>query len=212
MNNEFPIIKANKFSTSRRKIVLGHGINDAEHMTTLIVNGKRKMCPFYSTWHGMLMRVFSEKIHKRQPTYKNCTVSDEWLLFSNFMQWMKTQNWHGNQLDKDIISQGNKHYSKEYCVFVPHHINSLLTKSFSTKGAYPTGVSFDKKKKKYTAQCSTYGESNFLGRYCSPEEAEEAYCEFKHNHITEIASKQADKRIKAGLLAHAKAIIDGLKN
>lgn len=62
--------------------VYGYGICDI----TGIENGKQMK--YYETWKGMLRRCYSELYHKKEPTYKECSVCDEWLLFSNFKNGM----------------------------------------------------------------------------------------------------------------------------
>ena len=109
-------------------LVCGVGINDADYVvkkfeTIGYVDGKRKRklvwtCPYHRAWESMLKRCYSAKYQERQPTYKGCTVSDDWLTFSNFRAWMIAQDWEGKHLDKDLLFEGNKIYSTETCVFV----------------------------------------------------------------------------------------------
>lgn len=89
-----------------KKTIYGVGTNDANY---LVVN-KGVRCPYYKKWSSMLERCFSKSLHKKHPTYIGCTVCNEWLLFSNFRSWMMKQEWVGMELDKDIISIGNKKY------------------------------------------------------------------------------------------------------
>ena len=74
----------------------------------------------------MLQRCYSESHLVRQPTYKGCSVCEEWLTFSNFKSWMEQQDWEGKQLDKDLLVYKNKIYSPETCVFVSSVINSFF--------------------------------------------------------------------------------------
>ena len=78
----------------KSKLVSGVGINDADYEVQkyTVVSGKRKriwICPYYITWTHMLQRCYSEKSQLKHPTYKGCTVCDEWLIFSNFKTWME---------------------------------------------------------------------------------------------------------------------------
>lgn len=95
----------------------------------------------YVVWCDMLRRCYSEKYHKKKPTYKGCSVCDEWLLFSNFKRWFDENYIDGYCLDKDIIVKGNKVYSPDTCCFVPKCINSLLTNRKMHRGLEPIGVS-----------------------------------------------------------------------
>lgn len=88
------------------KLVYGVGINDCP-------KGETKGNKIYKTWAGMLKRCYSDAYHIERPTYKDCKVCGEWLTYSNFAEWAKTQDYEGKQLDKDIITPGNKIYCPE---------------------------------------------------------------------------------------------------
>ena len=81
------------------------------------------------------------------PTYKGCSVSEEWLRFSNFKRWMEKQDWDGKQLDKDILFEGNKVYSAETCVFVTSVVNSFTSDSGAKRGEWLIGVSLGIKRR-----------------------------------------------------------------
>ena len=140
----------------RNRLVFGVGINDADYNVCehYIVDGKDKIvwvCPFYQTWKSMLKRCYSEKEY---PTYKGCSVCDEWLIFSNFKRWMEQQDWQGKQLDKDLLIEGNKVYSPETCIFVDQVINKFVTDSGAARGEYMIGVYWRKHVGKFVSQCS----------------------------------------------------------
>ena len=81
------------------RLVQGVGVNDAGYRVAIkerlpCSNGKRIqkevwMCPYYSKWKSMLVRCYSTKYHQRRPTYKDCSVCNDWLLFSNFRKWVE---------------------------------------------------------------------------------------------------------------------------
>ena len=82
----------------------------------------------YDLWRHMLMRTTS-KFWKKYPCYKGTTVSDDWLSFDNFYEDIKElpnyEEWKNNygkrmMLDKDVLGNGKKHYSKETCCFLSH--------------------------------------------------------------------------------------------
>ena len=101
----------------------------------------------------MLQRCYSEKWQERYPTYKGCSVSEEWHTFSNFKAWMEKQQWEGKQLDKDILFEGNKVYSPEPCVFVTRKTN-MFTTDRAARGSGLLGMHWDKEKAKFRAGCN----------------------------------------------------------
>ncbi|QXO12766.1 hypothetical protein pEaSNUABM49_00553 [Erwinia phage pEa_SNUABM_49] len=104
--------------------------------------------PLYKTWHNMLKRCYSAKYQEQRPTYKGTTVSDEWLLFSNFEKWCDCKFIVGYVLDKDFIAGDLKIYSPKTCAFIPKELNtSILERDYSS--AYPLGVSLITQKKWY---------------------------------------------------------------
>jgi hypothetical protein len=199
------------------KLVYGIGINDADYVTKIsdclgYVDGKRKRklvwyCPFYAKWRGMLQRCYSEKLHEKYPTYKGCSVIEEWLTFSEFKSWMETQEWEGKQLDKDILFPNNKIYSPEACVFVDQKVNSFILESTATRGEWPLGVYFNKQCRKFIAKCwsVTTGKREHLGIFKTPEEAHQAWLTFKLEQAYILAAEQTDERV-------AKALIDKYEN
>jgi len=88
------------------RLVCGVGINDADYPTRRYktVNGKSKLvwtCPFWRKWKDMISRCYSERELEKYPTYKGCSVCEDWLYFSRFKAWMEKQAWEGLVLDKD---------------------------------------------------------------------------------------------------------------
>jgi hypothetical protein len=188
-----------------RKPVYGVGINDSDYVTERKekVNGKWKVlwkCPYYCRWRDMLARCYSEKYQERYPTYKGCTVIDEWLLFSNFKRWMEKQDWEGKDLDKDLLVEGNKVYSPETCVFVPQLVNSFLIDCGAIRGEYPIGVSWRKALSKLQAYCRNpfTKKLEHLGYFLDPDEAHEAWKKRKHELACQLADSEyvTDDRIK----------------
>lgn len=207
MLNKFVEIPANKISTSNRKPVAGIGINDADYVVNKTINGKRITCPFYSVWQQMIVRCYSTKCQSKHPTYKGCTVCDEWKLFSNFKKWMKTQDWAEKEIDKDIVHPGNKIYSPENCVFVSANLNALLTSSDASRGDLPIGVNWHKWHGKFASRVSFNGLSKHLGYFNTAKEASNAYKKQKIKILMDESSKQSDPRVSNGLKLHAEMII-----
>ena len=194
--------KASKISIGLRRSVCDVGINDANYIIRQMIDGKYEICPFYQKWTSMLKRCYSEKLQKRQPYYAGCTVSIEWLIFSNFKSWMEKQDWQSKHLDKDILVPHNKVYSHETCLFVTQEINNLLTDSSAARGNLPQGVSFHKRDQIFESQIRRYGKLSFIGRYDTQKEASLAYRKAKSEHIKQIAETQPEP-IRSGLLRHA---------
>ena len=112
-----------------RSLKFGVGINDADYPVNPVVNGKRKICPFYNVWSNMIRRCYMDDKNRRpqETSYIGCSVVDEWHKFSNFKRWMEKQDWKNNQLDKDLKVPGNKVYGPDTCVFIPKSINTLIS-------------------------------------------------------------------------------------
>lgn len=196
-----------------RKLLYGIGINDADYVvarseTIGYVNGKRKQkmiwrCPYYRAWEGMLMRCYSSKYQEKYPTYKGCTVSDEWLTFSSFKAWMEKQDWEGKQLDKDLLFEGNKIYSAETCVFVTPETNLFTIDCGASRGEWLIGVYLNKGKGKFQSMCSNpfSNKREYLGSFTCEQEAHNAWLKRKLELARELAAIQTDARV-------AKALID----
>jgi len=196
--------------------VCGVGINDADYAVTkretIEVNGVRKQrlvwyCPFYRTWADMLSRCYSTKTQEKNPTYKGCSVTEEWLTFSVFKSWMEKQQWEDKQLDKDLLFDGNKVYSEGTCVFVTSVVNSFTSDSGAKRGEWMIGVDWNKEKIKFSSKCSNpfTKKQEHLGYFTSELEAHQAWLKRKLELATLIAAVQTDERV-------AKALIDRYTN
>jgi hypothetical protein len=154
----------------------------------------------YISWKHMITRCYDYKKLLENPTYKDCTVCDEWHNFQNFAEWYDDNYYEISGetmcLDKDILHKGNKIYSPETCIFVPNNINILFTKRQNNRGDYPIGVTYHKNV--YEARCSYIDENNnnkrkSIGSSKTPEGAFRKYKIFKENYIKEVANKYKDK-------------------
>ena len=212
MQNQFIEKPASAKSIKLRKLVHGIGVNDVSYMTTIstktIFGRKTSRCPFYQKWKAMLERCYSSMCHALRPTYKECTVCDDWLTFSNFRSWMIKQKWEGMQLDKDIISPGNKIYSPESCVFITRDLNTLLNDCAAKRGLYPQGVYLHNKSGKYLAHVSINGKQQHIGLYATPKSASNAYIREKTKLILQEASLHKDQAVANGLRLHADLLIN----
>ena len=156
----------------------------------------RKHTKCYQAWYNMLERCYDEKLHERNPTYKDCEVDKYWYNFQNFAKWYYDNYYTVDDetmcLDKDILVKHNKMYSPETCIFVPQTINKLFIKSDKSRGSSVIGTS-PLKNGKYRAYCNLLnpetGKSkrSHLGVYNTQEKAFEVYKQFKENYIKQIA-------------------------
>jgi len=185
-----------------RKSILGVGINDSDYSTTISrkINGKKILvwkCPFYGKWLAMLSRCYSEKTLVRQKSYRGCKVCPEWHKFSVFREWMEAQDWQGKQIDKDIIAPGNKTYSPNTCAFVDRAVNMFLVNSSDAVGRHPLGVTWNKPRNKFLAQCNNpfNGKVEYLGHFDDPAKAHEAWRRRKHELACTHADEQKDLRV-----------------
>jgi len=190
----------------KNKLVCGVGINDADYLIEKKsrIDGKQKqvwICPFYRVWQNMLSRCYSDIVQEIHPTYIDCLVTEEWLIFSNFREWMITQNWEGKQLDKDLLIQSNKIYSPETCVFVDRVTNIFITDSGASRGAWSIGVSWNKQAKKFKSGCSNpfIKKYEYLGLFTCPNQAHQAWRKRKHEHACQLADLQSDPRVAQAL-------------
>lgn len=170
----------------KRGVIEGVGLVDVDYKTQ-IFEGKgsdRKrvwICPFYSKWRDLVRRCYSKKWQDKNPTYKDCTVCEKWLYFSNFKVWMQQQEWEGKEIDKDLLNAGNKEYSPDTCIFITSMVNCFIITSNKIRGLYPLGVSFHKASGKFQAACKnpTTNKPEHLGLYLCPYKAHEAWKEKK---------------------------------
>lgn len=194
----FKEIPANNSSISRRKLVLGVGINDAPYKINLTKDGKTYKCPFYISWHNMLKRCYCEDYKKQNPAYRECSVCEEWLIFSNFRKWMVKQDWKGKALDKDLLIPGNKVYSEKTCLFISQAINNLIFQG--------DGFWYDASRNKYQAKLKSKGKTKHLGRFKTKLEATTKYFEAKVKELKLAAEQELNSVIKNALYARIEYI------
>ena len=183
--------RINRPSFANRTVKFGFGIND---FPLLVAGREDGVLQSYQIWVSMLNRCYDTKYHDREPAYIGCSVCEDWRYFSRFDDWVRSERSgykKGYQLDKDILVKGNKIYSPETCVFVPHEINSLFCTTRARRSELPIGVS--RLKDKYTAHCSVGGKTKHLGSFSTPTEAFDAYKRFKEMRIKKMAIEYYQK-------------------
>ena len=167
----------------QKKLIFDIGINDC--------NLKDKS---YKVWHGMITRCYSEEFKKKNPSYLQCSVCEEWLTYSNFKKWFDENYREGCDLDKDVLVKGNKVYSPCTCVFIPHRINTLLISCCQARGTLPVGVShYDKNK--YQVKIRVNGTKKHIGYFNSKEDAFIAYKDAKERYIKDVAMEYYNNKL-----------------
>ena len=146
----------------------------------------------------MLQRCYDDKYQERRPTYKGCEVCEEWHNFQAFAEWYEKNYYEvPNEkmcLDKDILLHGNKIYSRDTCLIVPHRINSLFTYKRNNKLKLPSGIS--PHGSKYQVMCNDEsGKRITLGTYKTINEAFTIYKEFKERVIKQVADEYYSKSL-----------------
>ena len=198
------------------RLVFGFGINDSDYITQKYEqytnsSGKRThrkvwTCPYYMKWVDMIRRVYSERELKRYPTYRGCSICEEWKYFSNFKRWVDEQpdrNWQEKHLDKDFLCESNKIYSQDTCIFISSLTNTFISDCGSARGEFALGVSIDKgcTHNPFRARCQDPLKrySRELGFFPTEQQAHEAWKNKKHEYALELAELEHDSRIKEAL-------------
>ncbi len=110
----------------------------------------------YSRWSGILKRCYSDDYQIKKPTYKGCTVCDDWLNFQNFAEWFYLNypdDGDDYQIDKDLKVIGNKIYSPKTCMFVSSVVNSFTSDHGGARGELLIGACATKSPFLFSASC-----------------------------------------------------------
>ena len=143
----------------------------------------------HKRWEGILCRCYSDS--EAYKTYKDCSVCEEWLTFSNFKEWFDKYYIEGWHIDKDILSKGNKVYSPDTCCFVPQEINNFFTSKRKKKGNEYRGI--HKNGSKYRASIFDIDGGYKLKTFNTYSEALNEYVISKEKRIKFLAEKYRDK-------------------
>ena len=206
-------VKRNAIKDKLSPSVYGVGIVGIRYNTK--IDGKHTT--EYGTWKNMLRRCYSEKGRHKFQSYDDCTVSENFKKYSYFYEWVNKQvgfntvDDMGNifQLDKDLLSKGNKIYSETTCVFLPLEINIALAIKDGKHKKFHVGVR--KNRNKYEVICCINSKSTYLGLFNTELEAFNAYKQAKENYLKQLAEKwkdQIDERAYNALMNYQVEITD----
>lgn len=170
------------------KLVCGHGFNDGKYPTKI----KSIRTVQYARWRSILYRCYIDAHHIKNPTYKDCTMSDNFKSYSYFYEWYNENNLSRNDefhVDKDLLVRGNKVYSEDTCLLLPQRINATLNLKNSVRGKYPLGVYWASKMGKF-GSCVRFDNRNIaLGYFDNEYDAFLAYKEAKEHRIKQLANE-----------------------
>lgn len=164
-----------------------------------------KVTEEYNRWVSMMQRGYSGDFKIKNPTYKDCTVCEEWSNFQVYAEWHTSQKGYGKgfDLDKDILIEGNKHYSPETCCLVPAQINRAFTEQTNKRSGLPKGVRKNISGNYSVAVCSE-GKQEYVGTFKAIEEASKAYSKAKNVKCKELAlryKEDLDERVFLALMS-----------
>lgn len=105
-----------------------------KHATGCRINGIQVQLPTYTVWRAMQQRCKPQYWVKRKH-YTGTSCSESFKSWDNFYEWAVVQEGYGCvdskgkpfELDKDLLSDGNKVYSETTCCFIPRELNQALS-------------------------------------------------------------------------------------
>lgn len=162
-------------------------------------------CPFHKVWR-LLMKRTQDVIYKSEHnSLIDNSCCDLFLRFSDFKVWMKTQDWEGKVLDKDLLGGGLKFYSPETCVFIPKYLNNAIQRfprGRNLMGVEDSYKGLPKKYKAIIADFTTKKNVN-LGYFDSEEDAHRAWQEAKVEYFLTVLKyyklKNNNERVEEGI-------------
>lgn len=166
------------------KLILGAGC-----LGEGVYNSKNSV-DAYSVWHNMLKRCYSKAFQGRHPSYVGCTVCDEWLNFQVFAEWYYNHESYGfgYDLDKDLLVDGNRIYSPEFCCMLPEELNVFISKRGNSENGLPTGVQ-RQGVDTFRADFGRFGRSHYIGAFNNIDDALIAYKKAKRGVFLELTEK-----------------------
>lgn len=159
----------------------------------------------YRIYNGILARCCSAEAKRISPHYERATIYEGWKKDAElFVEWYESNYYdcmgESMQVDKDLLSSGNKEYAPDKCCILPATLNGMLANSKKHRAAIyndsenlPFGVAYDKYRKKYFSRAHMNlqlgGEAIIFGYHDTPEEAFEEYKKHKEAYILVMADR-----------------------
>lgn len=174
------------------RIILGHGYLGKYAQNN---NVDRKSKPFVC-WRNVLNRCYNQKYIAKHPQSKGSTIAEEWLNYSNFLDWYN-QNYYevsqGQIMINTLLKSNSKHYCAKNCIFLPREINDVFAK-YSIK-QNDDSLPIDIFVRDYTSYGKTFPvwqvsvSDRYIGIYSDRAEAMQVWQETKQNQLDTLIKK-----------------------
>ncbi|HFK4065602.1 TPA: hypothetical protein ACG1UU_003026 [Kluyvera ascorbata] len=183
---------------------------------------------YHSSFDANLKRVYSPHwITQNRPSYILATTSEEFLYESNYVKFREANYYtyispvsgkeESPDLDKDILLEGNKHYSYELVAFVPQFVNQAMTEKESDS-KLPLGVT--KLKDSFKMSITKFGKTLSKSGFNTASEAHQAWQLEKVEYLITVAGKykevvpvnKFDERVYDAVMDKARKIMKEYDN
>lgn len=183
---------------------------------------------YHSSFEANLKRVYSHYwIVENRPSYILATTSDDFLYESNYVKFREANYYtyispisgeeESPDLDKDILLEGNKHYSYDLVAYVPQFVNQAMTEKESDS-ELPLGVT--KLKGSFKMSITKFGKTISEKGFKTAQEAHKAWQKEKIEYLKTVAEKykevvpvnKFDVRVYDAVLEKAKKIMKEYNN
>ena len=149
----------------------------------------------------------------QNPRYEGTYMCDEWLdnKYETFFIWLASNYYEIDgetqiDIDKDIIKYGNKEYHPDFCLIVPHSINTF----YETLEVGKTNIKYNSKIQKYRVKVTDRNEPIISDNIDTYNEALDVYCDIKQgilfNKAKALKEKVPEKVYNALMNTDIKAI------
>ena len=134
-----------------------------------------------SRWKKMFERCYSSIYLLDHPECEGLSIDPEWHNFSNFVDWSKENYVEGYQLDRNILSFGNKVYGPKTCIYAPRKIAYFFNGNAKSRGELSLGVS-----NRTDYKTNSFRASGTNKSFKSEEEAKAEYWRVKRGKLDEL--------------------------